>query len=137
MTGVRLLLLAIAFLALPAWGQFGAPGGAGIPLGTGGAGPEPKQEKRNPAERSVHGTVTDASGNPVAGALVELKNKRTQEIRSLITHDKGTYLFDGLTKADDYQLTANWKDHASKPHTLSTYDTRDNPMVNLQLSENR
>ncbi|HVW08801.1 MAG TPA: carboxypeptidase-like regulatory domain-containing protein [Bryobacteraceae bacterium] len=133
MSGTRQLLLAIALLAIPAWGQFGAPGGAGIPLGTRGAAPEEQPEKKNPAERSVHGTVTDAAGNPVSGALVELKNKRTQEIRSLITHDKGTYLFDGLIKDDDYQLTASLKDHASKPHTLSTYDPRPNPMVNLQL----
>ena len=99
------------------------------------AAPQDKQEKKNPAERSVHGTVSDAAGNPVAGAVVELKNKRTQEIRSIITRDKGAYLFNGLIKDDDYQLTASQKDHESKPHVLSTYDPRENPMVNLQLTE--
>jgi len=138
MSGSRRLFLAIALLAVPAWGQFGSPGGDGIPMTTGrGAAPQEKPEKKNPAERSVHGTVTDAAGNPAVGAVVELKNRRTQEIRSVITRDKGTYLFNGLIKDDNYQLTARVKDHESKPHVLSTYDPRENPMVNLQLTESR
>src|SRR3569833_584874 len=137
MSGSRLFFLAICYLAAPAWAQFGGGGaGGGIPMTTGrSAAPQEKQEKKNPAERSVHGTVSDAAGNPVAGAVVELKNKRTQEIRSIITRDKGAYLFNGLIKDDDYQLTASQKDHESKPHVLSTYDPRENPMVNLQLTE--
>ena len=139
MSGSRLFFLAICFLAAPAWAQFGGAGGAGggIPMTTGrGAAPQDK-EKKNPAERSVHGTVKDAGGNAVAGAVVQLKNKRTEEIRSVVTHEKGTYLFNGLIKDDDYELTASGKDHESKPHVLSTYDPREDPMVNLQLTESR
>lgn len=101
------------------------------------AAPQDKPEKKNPAERSVHGAVKDAEGNAVAGAVVQLKNKRTQEIRSVITHEKGAYLFNGLIKDDDYELSASTKDHESKPHVLSTYDPREDPMVNLQLTESR
>ena len=101
------------------------------------AAPRDQPEKQNPGERSVHGTVKDAAGKPAAGAVVELKNKRTQEIRSIVTRDKGTYLFNGLKKDDDYELSARQKDHESKPHVLSTYDPRENPMVNLQLTESR
>jgi len=136
MSGSRLFFVAVSFLAAPAWGQFGGGGGAGIPMTTGrSAAPQDKQEKKNPAERSVHGTVKDAAGNVVAGAVVQLKNKRTQEIRSVVTHEKGTYLFNGLIKDDDYELSAATKDHESKPHVLSTYDPREEPMVNLQLTE--
>ncbi|HEY4088437.1 MAG TPA: carboxypeptidase-like regulatory domain-containing protein [Bryobacteraceae bacterium] len=137
MSGSCLLLVALSFLAAPAWGQFGGGGGGGgIPMTTGrSAAPRDKPEKKNPTERPVHGTVTDAAGNPVAGAVVELKNKRTQEIRSVVTRDKGTYLFDGLIKDDDYELTASQKDRESKPHVLSTYDPRENPIVNLQMTE--
>ena len=136
MSGSRLFFLAIAFLAVPAWAQFGGGGGGGgIPMTAGHSAPQEKQEKKNPAERSVHGTVTDTEGKAMAGAVVQLKNKRTQEIRSVITHEKGTYLFNGLIKDDDYELSANTKDHESKPHVLSTYDPRENPMVNLQLTE--
>jgi hypothetical protein len=141
MSGSRLLFLAACFLTAPAWAQFGgggAGGGGGIPMTAGhSASPRDQSEKTNPAERSVHGTVKDAAGNPAAGAVVELKNKRTNEIRSIVTHEKGTYLFNGLKKDDDYELTASRKDHESKPHVLSTYDPRENPMVNLQLTETR
>jgi len=134
MSGSRLFLLAISFLAAPAWAQFGGGGGGGIPMTTGRSA-APPQEKKNPAERSVHGTVKDTAGTAVAGAVVQLKNKRTQEIRSVITHEKGTYLFNGLIKDDDYELSAATKDHESRPHVLSTYDPREDPMVNLQLTE--
>ncbi|HEY4085813.1 MAG TPA: carboxypeptidase regulatory-like domain-containing protein [Bryobacteraceae bacterium] len=135
MSGSRLFFLAISFLVAPAWGQFGGGPGGGIPMTTGRSAPQDKQEKKNPAERSVHGTVKDAAGNVAAGAVVQLKNKRTQEIRSVVTHEKGTYLFNGLIKDDDYELSATTKDHESKPHVLSTYDPREDPMVNLQLTE--
>src|SRR6185312_17110154 len=108
MSGPRLLFLTACFLAAPAWAQFGGggSGGAGIPMTTGhSASPREQTEKKNPTERSVHGTVKDAAGNPAAGAVVELKNKRTQEIRSIVTRDKGTYLFNGLKKDDDYELS--------------------------------
>ncbi|HEU5022515.1 MAG TPA: carboxypeptidase-like regulatory domain-containing protein [Bryobacteraceae bacterium] len=101
------------------------------------AAPHENSEKKNPHERSVHGTVKDAEGNPAAGAVVELKNKRTQEIRSIVTRDKGAYLFSGLNKDDDYELSATQKDRASKPHVLSTYDPRENPLINLRLTESR
>lgn len=137
MSGSRLFLLAISLLAAPAWAQFGGGGGggAGIPMTTGRSAAPQEKEKKNPAERSVHGTVKDADGNVVPGAVVQLKNKRTQEIRSVVTHEKGTYLFNGLIKDDDYELSAAVKDHESKPHVLSTYDPREDPMVNLQLTE--
>jgi hypothetical protein len=99
MSGSRLFSLAIFFLAVPAWGQLGGGGGGGgIPMTTGRGASQDKPEKKNPAERSVHGTVKDAAGNAVAGAVVQLKNKRTEEIRSVITHEKGAYSFNGLIK---------------------------------------
>jgi hypothetical protein len=140
MSGSRLLILANCFFAALAWAQFGGgnSGGAGIPMTAGhSASPREQTEKKNPAERSVHGTVKDAAGNPATGAVVELKDKRTEEIRSVVTRNKGAYVFNGLKKDDDYELTATQKDHASKPHLLSTYDPRENPIVNLQLTESR
>jgi hypothetical protein len=113
-------------------------GGGGIPLGGGGGGHAPTEEekseaRKNAKERPLKGVVTDADGNPVPGALVQLKNTKTQQVRTLTTREKGDYLFTGLSKDIDYQVKAIFKDQASEPHTLSTFDNRAQPVVNLQL----
>lgn len=117
-------------------GGGGAGGGGGIPLGGGGGGSdsnEPKPDKKTLNERPVNGVVTDAEGNPVKGAVVQLKDTKTQKVRSLVTKEKGEYQFTGLSKDVDYQLSASFNDHSSAPHTLSTFDSRSRPTVNLQL----
>ncbi len=64
-----------------------------------------KADKSNPKERPVSGVVTDADGKPIVGAVVQLKNTRTQKRFSLMTREKGEYQFSGLSKDIDYQLT--------------------------------
>jgi hypothetical protein len=139
-TTVLLTFLAIVAIATPAPAQIGGGGGAGepgpgIPLGSLGNHDDNKDkpDKQSLTERPVSGVVTDADGKPIVGAVVELKNTRTQKILSLMTHDKGEYQFSGLSKDIDYQLTAISKDHSSEPHTLSMYDPRAKPVVNLQI----
>jgi hypothetical protein len=137
-----LAFLAIAVAAIPAQAQMGGGGGpgggggGGIPLGSAGSHDDDnkdKPDKKSATERPVSGVVTDADGKPVVGAVVQLKNTRTQKVVSLITREKGEYQFSGLSKDIDYQLTAIAKDHSSAPHTLSMYDPRAKPVVNLQI----
>ena len=42
------------------------------------------QKNKAPAEKTITGTVTDAAGNPVPGAVVQLENMKTLQIRSFI-----------------------------------------------------
>jgi hypothetical protein len=77
--------------------------------------------------------VTDADGNPVAGAVVQLKNTRTLQVRSFITKDKGEYFFAGLSKDVDYEVKAQFSGKASTPRRLSTFDTKPEPVINLEL----
>lgn len=130
-----LLLLASSAIMIPASAQFGGGGGAGIPLSSPGSHNDDKDkgDKKSITERPVSGVVTDADGKPVAGAVVELKNSQTQKVLSVITRDKGEYQFSGLSKDIDYQLIATSNDHSSEPHTLSMYDPRTKPVVNLQI----
>lgn len=130
------LLLAAGALVFPAFGQFGGADGGGIPLGTGGhksSEDERPVEKKDPTVRPVRGVVTDADGKPVAGAVVELKDTKTQKLISALTHEKGDYNFSGLKKTDDYELKATFHDQSSEPHTLSSYDMREQPVINLQI----
>jgi hypothetical protein len=85
--------------------------------------------------RVVQGTVTDASETPVDGAIVQLKNTKTLQIRSFITKDQGNYYFHGLSPDIDYELQANYQGAASPTKTLSAFDSRKQAVINLKLSK--
>lgn len=91
------------------------------------------QGKKAPAERSVTGIVTDATGAAVAGAVIQLKNMKTMQVRSFIARDKGDYYFHGLGTDVDYELKAQKDGHESPPHTLSSFDSHAEAVINLQL----
>ncbi len=84
-------------------------------------------------ERSVSGVVTDGSGAPIKGAIVQLENTKTLQIRSFIAKDDGTYFFNGLGTDTDYQLTAQIGGNRSSTKTLSSFDSRKNATMNLEI----
>jgi hypothetical protein len=85
--------------------------------------------------RSVEGLVTDASEAVVNGAVVQIKNTKTLQIRSFITKDQGTYYFHGLSPDVDYELKAEFQGAASPNKTLSSFDNRKKAVINLKLSK--
>jgi len=84
--------------------------------------------------RSVQGVVNDAQGGAVNGAVVQLKNTKTLQIRSFITRDNGAYYFHGLSTDVDYEIRADFDGASSAARTLSSFDTRKQPVVNLKLA---
>jgi hypothetical protein len=93
------------------------------------------QKKRDDANaaRTVQGAVTAADGSTVNGGVVQLKNLKTLQIRSFITKDDGTYYFNGLSPDIDYELTAEYQGASSGKKTLSSFDSRKQAIINLQL----
>jgi hypothetical protein len=85
--------------------------------------------------RAVQGTVTDANDNSVDGAIVQLKDTKTLQIRSFITKDKGAYYFHGLSPDIDYELRADYNGTSSSTKTLSSFDSRKQAIINLQLAK--
>lgn len=85
--------------------------------------------------RSVQGTVTDAGDSAVQGAVVQLKNTKTLQIRSFITKDQGAYYFHGLSPDVDYELKAEFQGAASPTKTLSSFDSRKQAVINLKLNK--
>src|SRR5438067_4661408 len=66
-----------------------------------------RAEKREEANsRSVMGVVIRPDDQPANGAVVQLKDLRTLQVRSFITQGDGEYHFSGLRADIDYQLTA-------------------------------
>lgn len=93
------------------------------------------QKKRSEQNtRSVQGTVTSADDSPVAGAVVQLKNTKTLQVRSFITKDDGTYHFYDLSPDIDYELKADYQGASSNTKTLSSFDSRKQTVLNLKLN---
>jgi carboxypeptidase family protein len=85
--------------------------------------------------RAVQGTVTDNQNNPIDGAVVQLKNTKSLQIRSFITKEHGAYYFHGLSADVDYELKADYQGASSPTKTLSTFDNRKQAVINLQLKK--
>ncbi len=95
-----------------------------------------REERREEANsRSVQGTVLGTDDNPSVGAVVQLKDMRTLQIRSFITQGDGTYHFSGLKIDNDYQITAKSGDTAAGPKTLSMFDNRKEAIMNFKLEK--
>jgi hypothetical protein len=94
-----------------------------------------KDKKLAATERIVQGSVYDAEDKFVNGAVVQLKDMRSLQVRSFITQENGGYHFSGLKVDNDYQLKADFKGSTSGWKTLSVFDTRKEPVVNLKLDK--
>jgi hypothetical protein len=96
------------------------------------------QNKKNPVMRSVIGVVTTPDGKPAVGAVVQLKDTKTKQVRSFYTQDKGEYYFHELSTDVDYELTATFRDQdtilSSGTRTLSVFDSRKEAVINLKLN---
>ena len=95
-----------------------------------------KEERREEANsRNVQGLITGADEKPIGGAVVQLKDMRSLQVRSFITQDDGTYHFSGLKGDVEYQLTAKAGDASAGPKTLSIFDSRKEAIMNLKLDK--
>ena len=85
--------------------------------------------------RSVQGIVTNASGKPMAGVVVQLKDTKSLQIRSFLTEADGSYHFAGLSTNVEYELEARSDGVVSGKKTLSVFNTRKAAIVNLKLKK--
>lgn len=92
-----------------------------------------QKKSKEPTEKSISGVVTDAGGNPVPGAVVQLKNMKTLQVRSFIAKEMGDYVFMGLPLDADYEVKAEANGKTSSTKTLSNFDSRTEAKINLQL----
>ena len=93
-------------------------------------------KKKADPTRSVQGLVTSPDEKGVKGAVVQLKNSKTLQIRSFITQDNGAYYFHELSPDVDYELSAEDKKTgtASSTKKLSSFDSQKIATINLKLS---
>lgn len=93
----------------------------------------PKKEKESNT-RTIQGTVHDASDNPVAGAIVQLKDTKTSKIVHFATKEDGKFAFRDLSMAINYELVANRGELSGPVKKVSVYDTRKSVTLNFELT---
>jgi hypothetical protein len=94
-----------------------------------------KRPNEDANTRSVQGIVTDAAGNPVAGAVVQLKDTKSLSIRSFRTEADGSYHFAGLSTNVDYELKADHDGATSGKKTLTVFNSQKTATVKLKLNK--
>jgi len=92
-----------------------------------------KSKSEDEKFRIVQGAVIDAQDRAIAGAVVQLKNSKTLQVRSFITQEGGSYQFHGLDPNVDYTLKAEHKGSSSAVRTLSAFDSRKKPVLDLKI----
>ncbi|HZU29272.1 MAG TPA: carboxypeptidase-like regulatory domain-containing protein [Bryobacteraceae bacterium] len=107
-----------------------------LALAAAGAGwaQKPKANEEN-STRSVEGSVLDASKQPVSGAVVQIKDTKTLQIRSFITDGQGQYHFTGLSPNVDYELRAEHDGKSSGTKRLDVFNTKHVATIDLQLKK--
>lgn len=89
--------------------------------------------KSSPSMRSVEGIVTDPKGDPVADAVVLLKDSKTLQVRSFITLKDGSYHFYGLSPDVSYDVRAELGKESSGTKTVSSFNDKKKITLNLKL----
>lgn len=82
--------------------------------------------------RMVYGTVRDG-GEVVRGAVVQLENSNSLDVRSFITQKDGEYHFAQLSTNIDYQIWAQRDDKRSPKKWVSKFDSSEKLRIDLTL----
>jgi len=85
--------------------------------------------------RALQGTVSDAGGNPVEQAVVQLKDSRTLQVLSFITKADGTYHFANLKADIEYDVKASHGGLSTDWKRISIFDASKVVIVNLKLEK--
>jgi protocatechuate 3,4-dioxygenase beta subunit len=83
--------------------------------------------------RALTGQVMDGREQPLAGAIVYLKNTKTMAVKTFIAGDDGMYRFNALSPNVDYEVYAEHNGKKSDTKTLSSFDSRKTAYINLKI----
>src|SRR5260370_984246 len=83
--------------------------------------------------RTIQGIVKDQADNPVAGAIVQLKNIKSSKVVDFATKDDGKYAFRELFLDADYELLAKRGNLTTPTKKVTIYDTRKKVTIHFKL----
>ncbi len=87
--------------------------------------------------RLLTGTILNKSDQPVANAVVYLKNTKSLAVKTFIAKDDGTYRFPELSPNIDYEVFAEKNGKKSGTKVLSQFDDREKSTINLKIDVNK
>jgi hypothetical protein len=93
-----------------------------------------QSKKKEPTVRSVTGVVRTTEDKLAVGAVVQLTDTKTKQVRSFYTQEHGDYSFRGLSPDIEYELVATFEGATSSTKTLSVYDSRKEAVIDLKLN---
>ena len=94
--------------------------------------------KREAQLRTVRGVVSEKSSeDPVPSGVVFLKNTRTNAVRSYIADEAGNFRFSGLDPNTDYEIHAEKDGAKSTTHTISSFDSKKEIVLNLRIERKK
>lgn len=92
-------------------------------------------QARGTAQRVVHGKVEDKDGASIKGAVVYLKDGRTNSVKSAIADDQGGFRFVQLSLNTDYEIWAQSDEHKSGTKAISSFDSKVDITVTLKIDK--
>lgn len=92
-------------------------------------------QARGTAQRVVHGKVEDKDGAGVKGAVVYLKDGRTNSVKSAIADEQGDFRFVQLSLNTDYDIWAQSDSRKSGTKSISSFDSKADITVTLKIDK--
>ena len=99
--------------------------------------PKAEREEDGNGQKSVLGQVVDTEGEGLARAVVHLKNKRSQEVTTHISNDRGDFRFRGLNPNVDYEVHAEFNGGSSPTRSVSLFDSRQEIYLVLEIDTSK
>ncbi len=87
------------------------------------------------ASRSVEGKVYGPQSAPLNSAVVYLQDSKTNNIKSFISTQDGSYRFGQLSTNIDYQLWAEFKGKKSDKKTISSFNSKKQLVIDLHIKD--
>ncbi len=104
-----------------------------LALFAGAANSVTEQKNENSQLRTLTGRVFSGQDQPVAKAIVYLKNSKTLAIKTYISDADGSYRFPALSPVVDYEVYAEYQGARSDTKTLSAFDSRKQVNITLRI----
>ncbi|AXC09558.1 hypothetical protein ACPOL_0173 [Acidisarcina polymorpha] len=85
------------------------------------------------SQKVVQGKVVGSNDEVQPGAIVYLKNSKTNDIKSFISTQDGSYRFGQLSPDVDYEVWAEYQGKKSSTKTVSSFDSKKLLIYSLKL----
>jgi hypothetical protein len=84
--------------------------------------------------RTLTGTVTGATHEPIRGAVVELQNSANNTVVTYLTDNDGHYLFKRLNSESDYRIWVVFRGRHTPTRSISKFDSHLAKVINFKIN---